>query len=68
MKQFLYTCLTLILSLGYTSSYSQCNDIIKEDKVIGGIQVLETHPQTIVVRGTYTYSLDFRIERRAGAE
>ena len=62
MKQFVSTCLVFSLFALPNLSYSQCAEIIKEDKNIGGVQVLSTNPQTIVVRGTYTYSIDFRIE------
>ena len=62
MKHFKYIFLILAVFSLSQVSYSQCADLIKEDKVIGGAQVLQSNPQTIVVRGTYTYSIDFRIE------
>jgi hypothetical protein len=31
--------------------------------VVGGTQLLKTIPEVIIVRGTYTYSVDFRNER-----
>lgn len=61
MKKFLTG---LFLTLGIcqaTVLLSQnCESQIIEDRVIGNMHVLKTNPQTVVVRGTYTYSLDLR--------
>ncbi|PJA63340.1 MAG: hypothetical protein CO161_01615, partial [Candidatus Portnoybacteria bacterium CG_4_9_14_3_um_filter_44_9] len=43
-----------------TLTAQDCSSMIFENKVVGGIHVLRTNPQIVVVRGTYTYSIDFR--------
>ncbi len=49
------------LSLASSQVMAQnCAGIIVEDKVIGSMHLLRSSPQTIVVRGTYTYSIDLR--------
>ncbi|HFA49596.1 MAG TPA: hypothetical protein ENJ95_11340 [Bacteroidetes bacterium] len=64
MKQLANIFFTILLfsALPVRSHSQNCSGHIKENKVIGGVQILVSAPQTIVVRGTYTYSIDFRHE------
>ena len=52
--------LSLFLLFGafYTGFSQSCDALIAEDKIIGGAHLLRSHPATLVVRGSYTYSLE----------
>jgi hypothetical protein len=50
----------LFLLVGITIPNLQaqsCNDYIAEDRTIAGLHLVTTVPQTIVIRGNYTYSM-----------
>ena len=64
MQHFRAAVLVAIFFLAISPVFSQnCEGKIIEDKVVGGTQLLKAVPEVIIVRGTYTYSLDFRNER-----
>ncbi|MEM1217664.1 MAG: hypothetical protein AAGH79_02075 [Bacteroidota bacterium] len=51
--------LLLLVSLSLGQTYAQnCSSFIADDRVIGGTHLLKTHPQTLVVRGNYSYSIE----------
>ena len=52
--------LSLFLLFGafYTGFSQSCDALIAEYKIIGGAHLLRSHPATLVVRGSYTYSLE----------
>ena len=59
MKYYIYSILTLLFfTFGNVANSQNCSNIIAENKTISGTHILRTNPQTIVVRGNYTYSME----------
>ncbi|MEK7254593.1 MAG: hypothetical protein AAB316_07610, partial [Bacteroidota bacterium] len=52
--------LAILLVVPAFAFAQNCEALIAEDKTIGGAHILKTAAQTFVVRGNYTYSMDFR--------
>ena len=51
--------LLLLVSLSLGQVFAQnCSSFIADDRIIGGTHLLKTHPQTLVVRGNYSYSIE----------
>ncbi|MFT4972408.1 MAG: hypothetical protein ACI9JY_001612, partial [Saprospiraceae bacterium] len=62
-KLFTLLLLGLILPTVYVSAQS-CATIIADNRNVGGIQLLRTFPETMVVRGNYSYSIEFSNEEK----
>ena len=56
---YIFSVLFLIALFHNHLSAQNCGTVITENKKIGGTQILKTRQQMMVVRGTYSYSLDF---------
>ncbi|RMF22604.1 MAG: hypothetical protein D6765_14100, partial [Bacteroidetes bacterium] len=59
MNWKLFVCAVLVLPGICPLPAQDCTSLIAEDKNIQGTHVLRTYPQTIVVRGSYSYSIEF---------
>jgi len=59
-KFLLILCLTLCQQV----SHSQCSNWIIDNAVVAGNQLVKTKPMTLVVRGNYTYSIEFKATDR----
>ncbi|HNM25828.1 MAG TPA: hypothetical protein PKL15_10375, partial [Saprospiraceae bacterium] len=49
----------LTLSISWPALAQDCNSVILENKKISGTQIVRTSSLTIVVRGSYNYSIEF---------
>ncbi|MEM0995362.1 MAG: hypothetical protein AAGI49_20180, partial [Bacteroidota bacterium] len=63
MKSFLFTSIFSLFAILFVQAQN-CDLLISEDKVIDDIHILRTEPQTLVVRGSYSYSITIRNERK----
>ena len=60
MRFALLTTLLFSLFSASTPLFSQCANLITDDRVLDGTHILKTTTQTLVVRGKYSYSISLQ--------